>query len=156
MPGLLPAAPTGAQAQRRSQPAAHVTEPGSLAGRPCGLAPETSKGCTETDARCWGRVTRLPRFLVLHMKRFQKNQFFREKNPTIVNFPVKNLALGDIIPLPPGGARPESLPRLLHAAELGLSGDCCQAWLLALCRLCCGDLPSLGLALLQACPASMT
>ena len=37
------------------------------------------------------------------MKRFQKNQFFREKNPTIVNFPVKNLALGDIVPLPEGG-----------------------------------------------------
>lgn len=46
------------------------------------------------------RITRLPRFLVLHMKRFTKNQFFREKNPTIVNFPVKNLELADVIPVP--------------------------------------------------------
>lgn len=36
------------------------------------------------------------------MKRFMKNQFFREKNPTIVNFPVKNLELADIIPVPAG------------------------------------------------------
>ncbi len=34
------------------------------------------------------------------MKRFTKNNFFLEKNPTIVNFPVKNLELKDIIPLP--------------------------------------------------------
>lgn len=45
-------------------------------------------------------VTKLPQFLVLHVKRFLKNQFFLEKNPTIVNFPVKNLDLGACIPLP--------------------------------------------------------
>ena len=48
------------------------------------------------------RITKLPRYMVLHMKRFTKNQFFREKNPTIVNFPVKNLELADIIPVPAG------------------------------------------------------
>ena len=48
------------------------------------------------------RLTRLPRYLVLHMKRFQKNNFFIEKNPTIVNFPVKNLELKDIVPVPKG------------------------------------------------------
>eukprot|EP00887_Chlorella_sp_A99_P006527 scaffold3.g6527.t1 len=44
------------------------------------------------------RVTRLPRFLALH--------FFVEKNPTIVNFPVKNLDLAACVPVPkgPGGA----------------------------------------------------
>jgi hypothetical protein len=31
-----------------------------------------------------------------------QNNFFMEKNPTIVNFPVKNLELRDIIPLPDG------------------------------------------------------
>ncbi|KAM0030214.1 putative ubiquitinyl hydrolase 1 [Helianthus debilis subsp. tardiflorus] len=46
------------------------------------------------------RVTRLPRYLILHMRRFTKNDFFVEKNPTIVNFPVKNLELKDYIPLP--------------------------------------------------------
>ncbi|KDP30594.1 hypothetical protein JCGZ_16247 [Jatropha curcas] len=46
------------------------------------------------------RVTRLPRYLILHMQRFKKNNFFIEKNPTLVNFPVKNLELKDYIPLP--------------------------------------------------------
>ena len=49
------------------------------------------------------RVTKLPAFLVLHIKRFTKNRFYMEKNPTIVNFPVKNLELADIIPVPTGG-----------------------------------------------------
>jgi Ubiquitin carboxyl-terminal hydrolase len=43
------------------------------------------------------RITRLPHYLVLHMKRFTKNNFFVEKNPTIVNFPVKNMELKDIM-----------------------------------------------------------
>ncbi|XP_024156681.1 U4/U6.U5 tri-snRNP-associated protein 2 isoform X1 [Rosa chinensis] len=51
-------------------------------------------------ARTRYRVTRLPRYLILHMQRFTKNNFFVEKNPTLVNFPVKNLELRDYIPLP--------------------------------------------------------
>jgi len=34
---------------------------------------------------------------------FSQNNFFVEKNPTIVNFPVKNMELRDIIPVPEGG-----------------------------------------------------
>ncbi len=53
------------------------------------------------------RVMRLPRVLCLHMKRFIKNSMHvMEKNPTIVNFPVKNLELRDIIPLPEGEWKP--------------------------------------------------
>ena len=48
------------------------------------------------------RLTRLPSYLVLHFKRFTKNNFFWEKNPTIVNFPVRNLELRDVIPIPQG------------------------------------------------------
>jgi U4/U6.U5 tri-snRNP-associated protein 2 len=48
------------------------------------------------------RLTRLPTYMVLHVKRFTKNNFFWEKNPTIVNFPVRNLELRDIIPVPAG------------------------------------------------------
>ena len=48
------------------------------------------------------RLTRLPKYMVLHMRRFTKNNFFVEKNPTIVNFPVKNLKLQDIVPVPTG------------------------------------------------------
>lgn len=36
---------------------------------------------------------------MLHMKRFTKNNFFVEKNPTIVNFPIKNLDLGAVVPV---------------------------------------------------------
>ncbi|XP_059440351.1 uncharacterized protein LOC132172797 [Corylus avellana] len=50
-------------------------------------------------ARMRYRVTRLPQYLILHMRRFTKNNFFVEKNPTLVNFPVKNLELKDYIPL---------------------------------------------------------
>ena len=48
------------------------------------------------------RLTKLPSYLVLHIKRFTKNNFFIEKNPTIVNFPVKNLELRDVVPVPIG------------------------------------------------------
>lgn len=51
-------------------------------------------------ARMRYRVTRLPKYMILHMRRFTKNNFFVEKNPTLVNFPVKNLELKDYIPLP--------------------------------------------------------
>ena len=54
------------------------------------------------------RLTRLPAYLVLHMKRFTKNNFFWEKNPTIVNFPVRNLELRDTIPVPSGEFAPVS------------------------------------------------
>ena len=52
------------------------------------------------------RLTRLPTYLTLHMKRFTKNNFFWEKNPTIVNFPVRNLELRDILPVPTGARKP--------------------------------------------------
>ncbi|KAK1352205.1 U4/U6.U5 tri-snRNP-associated protein 2-like [Heracleum sosnowskyi] len=51
-------------------------------------------------ARMRYRVIKLPRYLILHMRRFTRNNFFVEKNPTLVNFPVKNLELKDYIPLP--------------------------------------------------------
>jgi U4/U6.U5 tri-snRNP-associated protein 2 len=35
-------------------------------------------------------VTQLPQYLIVHIKRFSKNtQQYVEKNPTIVNFPVR-------------------------------------------------------------------
>ncbi|KMZ62547.1 Ubiquitin carboxyl-terminal hydrolase family protein, partial [Zostera marina] len=51
-------------------------------------------------ARMRYHVTRLPKYLIIHMRRFTRNNFFIEKNPTLVNFPVKNLELKDYIPLP--------------------------------------------------------
>jgi len=37
----------------------------------------------------------LPRYMIFIFKRFKANQFFIEKNPTLVTFPVKNLELKD-------------------------------------------------------------
>lgn len=42
-------------------------------------------------------ITRLPQFIILYIKRFTKNTFFVEKNPTIVNFPVKNVDFGEFL-----------------------------------------------------------
>ncbi|XP_022716194.1 U4/U6.U5 tri-snRNP-associated protein 2-like [Durio zibethinus] len=61
---------------------------------------ETVTTTVRPPARMRYRVTRLPQYLILHMRRFTKNNFFREKNLTLVNFPVKNLELKDYIPLP--------------------------------------------------------
>lgn len=38
---------------------------------------------------------RLPQYLIFHIKRFTKNNWAKEKNPTIVNFPIKNIDMAD-------------------------------------------------------------
>ena len=43
----------------------------------------------------------LPPFLIFHIKRFSKNKFVAERNPTIVTFPVRSLDLSPYVePLP--------------------------------------------------------
>ncbi|ORZ16886.1 hypothetical protein BCR42DRAFT_326199 [Absidia repens] len=37
------------------------------------------------------QITRLPKYIIFNIKRFNKNNFTDEKNPTIVNFPIKNV-----------------------------------------------------------------
>eukprot|EP00042_Codosiga_hollandica_P051171 m.624184 g.624184 ORF g.624184 m.624184 type:complete len:498 (+) comp58230_c0_seq4:285-1778(+) len=37
------------------------------------------------------KLTKLPEYILVHIKRFTKNTFFVEKNPTIVNFPIKSI-----------------------------------------------------------------
>lgn len=41
-------------------------------------------------------ITKFPKFLILYIKRFTRNTFFLEKNPTIVNFPIKNVDLTEL------------------------------------------------------------
>lgn len=43
------------------------------------------------------QLTGLPPYLILYHKRFTKNTFYIEKNPTIVNFPVKNIDLSEYL-----------------------------------------------------------
>jgi U4/U6.U5 tri-snRNP-associated protein 2 len=40
-------------------------------------------------------ITRLPEYLIFHIKRFNKNSWTHEKNPTIVNFPIKNVDMSN-------------------------------------------------------------
>ncbi|EUD68857.1 ubiquitin thiolesterase [Plasmodium inui San Antonio 1] len=42
-------------------------------------------------------ISKLPKYLVFTIKRFSKNNFFVEKNGTIVNFVIKNLDMRDYI-----------------------------------------------------------
>lgn len=41
------------------------------------------------------KITKLPPFLILHIKRFTKNNFVEEKNPTIVNYPLRGVDMQD-------------------------------------------------------------
>jgi U4/U6.U5 tri-snRNP-associated protein 2 len=63
-------------------------------------------GAAEADEPRAGRrrfrLARLPRYLALHVRRFARNAFFAEKNPTIVNFPVRGLDLAASLPPPDG------------------------------------------------------
>ncbi|KAF9360027.1 hypothetical protein BGX34_008003 [Mortierella sp. NVP85] len=43
------------------------------------------------------QITRLPNYIILHIKRFSKNNFVEEKNPTIVTFPIKNLSMAEFV-----------------------------------------------------------
>ncbi|KXJ05673.1 U4/U6.U5 tri-snRNP-associated protein 2 [Exaiptasia diaphana] len=42
-------------------------------------------------------LTKLPRYLIMSFKRFAKNTFFTEKNPTVVNFPVKGIDMAEYL-----------------------------------------------------------
>ncbi|KAM0789092.1 hypothetical protein ACM66B_003150 [Microbotryomycetes sp. NB124-2] len=43
------------------------------------------------------KLTRCPPFLIFHVKRFTKNNFVEQKNPTIVNFTVRGLDVSEYI-----------------------------------------------------------
>lgn len=81
-------------------------------------------GSTVSDDIKAGRrrfhLTRLPRFLSLHYRRFTKNNFFVEKNPTLVTFPVKNLELRDVMAgLPEGPSKYDLVANVVHEGRAG-------------------------------------
>ena len=43
------------------------------------------------------RISKLPNVLIFQIQRFTKNNFFIEKNPTIVQYPVTNLDMGPLM-----------------------------------------------------------
>ncbi|CAB4412112.1 unnamed protein product [Rhizophagus irregularis] len=48
------------------------------------------------------QLTRLPNYIIFHIKRFTKNNWSEEKNPTIVNFPIKNIDMSEYLENPDG------------------------------------------------------
>ena len=50
---------------------------------------ETVKDYSDSKKKFF--ITKLPKYLIIVLKRFSKNNFFTEKNPTIVSFPLNNL-----------------------------------------------------------------
>ena len=71
-------------------------------------------------------LQRLPDYLILHLARFKNNQYSREKNPTIVAFPVKNLDLTDYVQ-PPKGGRPVP-PTAEEVQKMSVRYLPCPAW----------------------------
>ncbi|XP_022653381.1 U4/U6.U5 tri-snRNP-associated protein 2-like isoform X1 [Varroa jacobsoni] len=66
-------------------------------------------------------IIKLPKYLILYMKRFTRNTFFTEKNPTIVNFPIRNVDFGDVLALEARKANPENVydlvANIVHEGE---------------------------------------
>ena len=66
-------------------------------------------------------ITDLPPYLIIYFKRFVKNQFFTEKNPTIVNFPIKNVDLYDCLEDEAKGRHPyttyDLMSNIVHDGE---------------------------------------
>eukprot|EP01117_Protostelium_nocturnum_P008417 TRINITY_DN3008_c0_g1_i1.p1 TRINITY_DN3008_c0_g1~~TRINITY_DN3008_c0_g1_i1.p1 ORF type:complete len:557 (+),score=203.13 TRINITY_DN3008_c0_g1_i1:108-1673(+) len=58
---------------------------------------KTVKHFPATGERKRFRLIDLPQYLVCHIKRFTKNNFFVEKNPTIITCPLKNLDVRDYL-----------------------------------------------------------
>lgn len=48
--------------------------------------------------RCAYRLVRLPPYLCVHVRRFTCNNFFVDKNPTLVTFPLRGLDVRDALP----------------------------------------------------------
>ncbi|KAI0964306.1 hypothetical protein AcW1_001153 [Taiwanofungus camphoratus] len=71
------------------------------------------------------KCERLPPYIVLHFKRFTKNIFVEEKNPTIVNFPLRGLDFRDYLDVPP--SHPPTLYDLIvnvtHESAAGTTRD---------------------------------
>ncbi|KAJ1667480.1 U4 U6.U5 tri-snRNP-associated protein [Coemansia sp. RSA 1813] len=43
-------------------------------------------------------LLKLPQYIICHVKRFSRNDFSIEKNPTVVNFSIRNVPFGELLP----------------------------------------------------------
>jgi len=75
------------------------------------------------------KILELPKYLLLNMNRFKKNNFYYEKNPTIVNFPVTGLEMSKYL----RGASAEKpvrydlLANICHSNSAQIQKDSTQA-----------------------------
>ncbi|KAK2566273.1 U4/U6.U5 tri-snRNP-associated protein 2 [Acropora cervicornis] len=60
------------------------------------IIPQEYKTYKETFVKKF-ELTKLPKYLIMCVKRFTKNMFFVEKNPTVVNFPVKGVDMAEYL-----------------------------------------------------------
>lgn len=67
------------------------------------------------------KCLRLPKYLILHYKRFTKNNFVEEKNPTIVNYPLRGVDLRDYLDAP-AGHPPTSYDLLVNVVHDSVAG----------------------------------
>ena len=65
------------------------------------------------------RLRELPPYLVVVVSRFAKNNFFVEKNPTIVTFPTRGLNLAAHIPVPAGDETSATYDLIANVAHDG-------------------------------------
>ncbi|PVD38835.1 hypothetical protein C0Q70_01459 [Pomacea canaliculata] len=61
-----------------------------------GVTEKEYKTYKDNTIKCF-QLTHLPPFIICYFKRFTKNYFVSEKNPTIVNFPIKNIDFGELL-----------------------------------------------------------
>ncbi|KIM88765.1 hypothetical protein PILCRDRAFT_813741 [Piloderma croceum F 1598] len=71
------------------------------------------------------KCQRLPPYIILHFKRFTKNAFVEEKNPTIVNFPLRGLDFREFLDAP--STHPQTVYDLIanvtHESVAGTTRD---------------------------------
>ncbi|KAF8310573.1 cysteine proteinase [Clavulina sp. PMI_390] len=71
------------------------------------------------------RCKKLPPYIIVHYKRFTKNHFVEEKNPTIVNFPVRGADFRDVLENTPPGTSTiyDLVANVTHESTAGTARD---------------------------------
>ncbi|KIJ32696.1 hypothetical protein M422DRAFT_35742 [Sphaerobolus stellatus SS14] len=71
------------------------------------------------------KLLRLPPYVILHFKRFTKNNFVEEKNPTIINFPLRGMDFREYLDVPEGHPPTvyDLLSNVTHESVAGTTRD---------------------------------
>ncbi|KAF8512369.1 spindle pole body protein [Hysterangium stoloniferum] len=71
------------------------------------------------------KLQRLPPYIILHYKRFTTNNFVEEKNPTIINFPLRGVDFREYLDAPPNHPPTvyDLLSNVTHESVAGITRD---------------------------------